>query len=197
MTSHGPIICWGAISLVANLNPPEGGTVLEMGCGTGRNLVRVAQRYGGSRIYGFDISDEMLVSAGNAVERNGLLKQVQLAQGDAVTFSGANSFGVPRYDRIYFSYTLSMIPDWTGAIRNGVSLLAPGGELHVVDFGGCGKLPSLFRKALYGWLKKFHVTPRTELLSFAEQLAGQYGLQADYSTSHRGYAQHLVLKHGG
>ena len=34
------------------------------------------------------------------------------------------------------SYSLSMIPDWRGVLQAGLSRLAPGGRLHVVDFGG-------------------------------------------------------------
>ena len=44
-------------------------------------------------------------------------------------------FGIERFDRVFFSYTLSMIPDWRGALTKGASLLTPGGKLQFVDFG--------------------------------------------------------------
>jgi trans-aconitate methyltransferase len=37
--------------------------VLELGCGTGRNLDRIARRWPGMRLHGIDISREMLASA--------------------------------------------------------------------------------------------------------------------------------------
>jgi len=42
--------------LLDELRPPMGGTVLEIGCGTGRNLILAARRYPSARLYGFDIS---------------------------------------------------------------------------------------------------------------------------------------------
>jgi S-adenosylmethionine-diacylgycerolhomoserine-N-methlytransferase len=38
-----------------------------------------------------------------------------------------------------------------------LSLLAPGGELHIVDFGGQKRLPGVFRALLRRWLALFHV----------------------------------------
>lgn len=184
----------GRDQLVMQLAPPAGGTVLELGCGTGRNLVQVARTYGSISLYGADISDAMLATAGKAIERNGLLGRVRLAQGDAVNFNGSHSFGVAQFDRVYFSYTLSMIPDWQGAIQNALSLLRPDGELHIVDFGGCEALPSTFRRTLYTWLEQFHVEPRMALEQVSHELASLHQLALKYTPSHRGYAQHVTLK---
>ena len=57
---------FGRDRLIDGLAVPKGGTVLEAACGTGRNLKRVAHRYPDARLYGFDISREMLVSARGA-----------------------------------------------------------------------------------------------------------------------------------
>jgi S-adenosylmethionine-diacylgycerolhomoserine-N-methlytransferase len=37
-------------------------------------------------------------------------------------------------DRVFLSYSLTMIPDWEAAIANAVSMLKPDGRLGVVDF---------------------------------------------------------------
>jgi S-adenosylmethionine-diacylgycerolhomoserine-N-methlytransferase len=177
---------------IAALKPPLGGSVLEIGCGTGRNLIQLARRYPEACIYGVDISDEMLVSAANAVEREGLRYRVKLAQGDATTFDGA-AFGKPVYDRVLFSYTLSMIPDWQQALKTATDRLAPKGELHVVDFGPCSGLPNMTKVFLHAWLKRFHVTPRASLFAAFEQLAETQQMTCQNSLSHRGYAQHAVL----
>ena len=144
------------------------------------------------QIYGLDISDEMLVTAANTVERQGLRHRVKLAQGDATTFDG-KSFGKLDYDRVLFSYTLSMIPDWLKAMHTAADRLAPGGELHIVDFGPCTDLPSLAKSFLYGWLNRFHVSPRLSLFSASEELAITRNMACNTALSHRGYAQHVVV----
>jgi S-adenosylmethionine-diacylgycerolhomoserine-N-methlytransferase len=183
----------GRDELITNLKVPDRASVLEIGCGTGRNLVRIARTYPLARVHGIDISDEMLIHAGKAVHGHGLVQRMKLAQGDAVTFRSERSFGAKSFDRICLSYTLSMIPDWKGVLENAVSHLSPGGELHIVDFGSCRGLPGFFRTGLTVWLGRFHVTARADLVSFAEQLAARHGLQLSEHSSHRGYAQHVVL----
>lgn len=37
-------------------------------------------------------------------------------------------------DYVYFSYSLTMIPDWVRALNNALTMLKPGGTLGVVDF---------------------------------------------------------------
>lgn len=148
----------GRDTLIAELEPPEGGTVLEVACGTGRNLHRIGQRWQGRRLYGLDISGEMLTSA-----RAKLESSVQLAQADACDFDPEALFGVQNFDRIVLSYSLSMIPDWQGAVHEAVRHLAPGGSVHMVDFGTQARLPALFRKGLRAWLANFHVVPRDDL----------------------------------
>jgi S-adenosylmethionine-diacylgycerolhomoserine-N-methlytransferase len=177
---------------IAALKPPAGGTVLEVGCGTGRNLIQLARHYPEATIYGVDISDEMLVTAANAVAREELQHRVKLAQGDATTFDGT-AFGKTTYDRVLFSYTLSMIPDWKLALHTASQRLARAGELHVVDFGPCNGLPDMTKTLLYAWLKSFHVSPRASLFSTVEQLARSQGMSNQNSITHRGYAQHSVL----
>jgi S-adenosylmethionine-diacylgycerolhomoserine-N-methlytransferase len=181
---------------IAALKPPAGGSVLEIGCGTGRNLIQLAKHYPDAQIYGVDISDEMLVSAATAVERQGLRQRIKLAQADATTFNGL-AFSKPQYDRVLFSYTISMIPEWQQALQTASNLLSANGQLHVVDFGSCGGLPVAAKSALYAWLKRFHVTPRTSLFETVETLARAQQKTFQNSFSHRGYAQHAVLFNRG
>lgn len=182
----------GRDQMIGRLHVPAGGSVLEIGCGTGRNLLRVAERYPGCKLFGIDISDEMLKTACVALGRHGSLG-VLLAQADATALDAGKTLGRNQFDRVYFSYTLSMVPEWSKALQHAATLLAPGGELHVVDFGSCDGLPRLFKKSLYGWLKAFHVTPREDLASVGREIAQANGLIAETVRSHRGYAVHLRL----
>ena len=104
-----------------------------------------------------------------------------------------NRWGTVRFDRIVFTYTLSMIPDWQSALAHAAAQLAPNGELHIVDFGTCEGLPVVAKQALYRWLKAFHVTPRQTMRDVIARLAAEAGCTAETWSSHRGYAVHARL----
>lgn len=177
----------GRDRMIEALDVPPDGTVLEIGCGTGRNLIAAGRRYPGAHLFGFDISAEMLKTARRNVERSGL--DVRLAEGDACLFDPETAFGAARFDRVYFSYTLSMIPDWTAALAHGLTLVKDGGHLSVVDFGFCEHLGSPVRTLLHGWLSLFHVAPRANLEDEMTRLAKANGRTLKFERPARGYAQ--------
>src|SRR5438128_1874155 len=142
----------GRDRLIATLAPPPAGHVLEVGCGTARNLIAVARRYPGTTCYGVDVSRHMLATARAHVERAGLTRRIVLGEGDAADFDARRLFGRPDFDRIFFSYSLSMIPSWSRSLEHSAGMLAPGGSLQVVDFGQQEGLPRWFRAALVGWI---------------------------------------------
>lgn len=178
----------GRDELIAGLAPPPRGRVLEIACGTGRNLDHAGRRYPDAALFGLDISEEMLRSA-----RAKLGHRVELAAGDACGFDPVALYGVATFDRVMISYGLSMIPDWEQALVAATSRLAPGGQLHLVDFHDQAGLPRWFRAGLRAWLARFHVTPRTGLRPALERLAADSGGRADWRTVWRGYAQIAVL----
>jgi S-adenosylmethionine-diacylgycerolhomoserine-N-methlytransferase len=96
-----------------------------------------------------------------------------LAQGDATAFGALALFGRGEFDRVILSYALSMIPDWKAALEQAASILAPGGQLQVVDFGDLAGLPRPLRAALRAWLRWFHVTPRPDLADHCASLAAR------------------------
>ena len=178
----------GRDRLIAELDPPAGGSVLEIGCGTGRNLVAVGRRYPGVRLYGVDISAEMLTSARKSIARAGMEDRTLLAEGDAADFDPAALFGQATFDRVFISYALSMIPDWQGALKQAAQCVAPGGRLDIVDFGQQDALPKLWRSGLFAWLAKFHVAPRADLGPTLAKLADQIGSAGHCRSLYRGYA---------
>ena len=183
----------GRDRLIEELDPPPGGSVLEVACGTGRNLVKAAHRYPEARFYGFDISSAMLDTARATIDRHGLGDRVVVASGDATDFSGAQLFGVRQFDRVFVSYSLSMIPPWRAALRQAYAAVAPGGRLHIVDFGDQAQLPVWFRIGLRTWLPKFSVSPRAELETELAALAAETGAQHSFRRMFRDYAQAAVL----
>jgi S-adenosylmethionine-diacylgycerolhomoserine-N-methlytransferase len=183
----------GRDRLIRRLDPPAGSRVLEIGCGTARNLIVAAKRYPQARCYGFDISDQMLETARKSVARKGLGERVTLAQGDAGAFDTQALFGLPQVDRVFMSYTLSMIPPWQEAIELGARCLAPGGSLHIIDFGQYERLPGFARRWHFKSLNDFHVFPRRELPAVLRRIAGEQGLAMEFTPLYRGYAWSATL----
>lgn len=178
----------GRDGLIADLSPPPGGTVLEIGCGTGRNLIAVGKAWPQARLCGVDISDAMLDTARGSVAKAGMGARVALAQGDACGFDPTALFGQATFDRVFISYALSMIPDWEAALTQAALCVAPGGRLEVVDFGQQEGWPSLWKRGLFGWLAQFHVSPRRELDAAIEDVAQVIGGRAHSRALYRGYA---------
>ena len=149
---------FGRDRLIAQLDCREGMSVLELGCGTGRNLAKIGRHWPGTRLYGLDISSEMLKSASARLGQG-----AALARGDATRFDAQELFERTHFDRVVLSFALSMIPQWRQVIAQALDVLAPGGSLHIVDFSDSTGLPMPLRGALLAWLDHFHVTPRLEL----------------------------------
>lgn len=183
----------GRDTLVDGLKPPLNGRVLEVGCGTGRNLIIAAQQYSQARFYGFDISQMMLDTARANVAKAGLSQRITLAAGDASAFSSQALFGVPAFERVYISYAVSMIPPWQPALVQSYEAVIAGGSLHVVDFGQQAQLPRWFRAGLHGWLAKFSVEPRAGLEAELSGLAKAKGGALTFQHLYRDYAQLGVL----
>ena len=179
---------FGRDTLIAGLAAKPGMGVLEIACGTGRNLAKIGQKWPENRLYGLDISEEMLKSA-----RAALGETAVLGQGDACCFNPHEVLGEAQFDRIVLSYSLSMIPDWRGALDHAASLLSPEGELHIVDFGDLRGLPRLAASGLRGWLAKFHVAPRDDLPQAAQAIAHARGLMLTSRYGPMNYYQLHVL----
>ena len=172
----------GRDRLVRELAAQPGQTVVEIGCGTARNLIRIAERYPGVKLYGLDASREMLRTAEDSIARAKLSGRIALKHGLAEDVT-PRFFGLDEpFDHAIFSYSLSMIPDWRAALRAAASGVRGGGRVHVVDFGDQRALWPIARRGLRGWLSLFHVTPRDELLGALEGDGGR----------HDGYALHVL-----
>mgnify|MGYP001235089065 CR=1 FL=1 len=184
----------GRIRLIENLRPAAGGRILEIGCGTAWNLIRAARTYPDVELYGFDVSSAMLQTAGDNILASDLEARINLSNGDATTFDAGVLFGVASFDRVVMSYTLSMIPDWPQVIAQAFEHVAPGGEIHIVDFGDFAGLPAIARAGLRAWLARFDVTPRLTLEAELHLLNSSRGWQVEVARPYRGYSQYAVIK---
>ena len=132
--------------------------ILEVGCGTGRNLRKLCGLYPRAKVTGLDLSEDMLRVA----------RRKLAAYGQRVTWVQraytARACGPEPFDLVLFSYSLSMFnPGWQEAVIAAVADLADGGCLGVVDFHS-SRLP-WFRN----WMQVNHVRMEEHLLPFLQQ----------------------------
>lgn len=183
----------GRKHLIAELRPQPDESVLEIGCGTAWNLAQLARSYPRAQLCGVDISAAMLETARTSLARKGLAHRITLRQGDATSFDSGALFGRANHDRVIISYALSMIPCWREALDHAAGMLAPGGSLHIVDFGQCEQLPGAFKRGLFAFLGHYSVTPRPELAACCREAAERHGLAHHFEPLYRGYSHYAVL----
>ncbi len=141
----------GRRELIAALQPAPGQWLVELGGGTGRNLDFLGARL--DTLARFDLVDlcpSLLAQARlRAAQWPGI---VRVHEADATRFR-PDADGRQVADCVYFSYSLSMIPDWRRALRNALRMLKPGGLIGVVDFYVSAKEPPPGRQR-HGWLQR-------------------------------------------
>jgi ubiquinone/menaquinone biosynthesis C-methylase UbiE len=106
--------------------------VLEIGCGTGRNLPFLSRAVGPQgRVYGVDLSTGMLARARELCQRNDW-RNVELIEGDAAQYRAP----VPL-DGVMFGLSYNTMPHHLTVLREAWDQLRPGGRLVIMD----AKLP--------------------------------------------------------
>ena len=155
---------------IRDLDLKPGETLVELGCGTARNLIQIHKRYPEAKLYGVEISREMLATADNKLNSPRLRDAIKLHLGPAEKLDPAD-FGLESFDRVLFSYSLSMMPTWDQALDAALEHLTPEGRVHIVDFWDQQKLPGFFRGSLKWFLSMFHVYHRPELIEWLEARA--------------------------
>jgi S-adenosylmethionine-diacylgycerolhomoserine-N-methlytransferase len=166
------MILHGRRRAVDRLQLRRDSNVLEVGCGTGLNFRFVLERLDPQRgrLTGLDFSADMLHIAERRVKSRGW-HNVELVQADA------SQMGLGRtFDGVLFSYSLTMIPDWRGALDRAAEHLEPGGRVVVLDFytfRGWGPLAPVMRT----WLKLNHVETRG---AYVEAMRERFGNVDEY-----------------
>jgi S-adenosylmethionine-diacylgycerolhomoserine-N-methlytransferase len=161
----------GRDRLLREMELAPGDRVLEIGCGTARNLIKLARLRPDLRCFGLDVSTEMLATATAQVKSRRLQNRITLALCFAEQLDYAKTFQLSApFDAAFFSYSLSMIPTFQQAIDAALANLKRGGAIYVVDFWDQGEWPGWFRFVLKAWLDLFHVHYRPELLEYLREL---------------------------
>jgi len=126
--------------------------VLEVGCGTGRNLVELARLFPAARLTGLDLSSAMLERAEQRTAQ--FASRVNLLQG---RYDGP-VYSAPTFDLVLFSYSLTMFnPGFDLAIDSAARDLVHGGRIAVVDFHDSPS--TLFER----WVAVNHVCAKGQL----------------------------------
>jgi ubiquinone/menaquinone biosynthesis C-methylase UbiE len=117
---------------VSRLDLRPGEHVLEIGCGTGRNLPFLSKAVGPhGRVYGVDLSPGMLARARTLCDRN-QWRNVELIESDA-----ANYRAPAPLDGVMFGLSYNTMPHHLLVLREAWAQLRPGGRLVIMD----AKLP--------------------------------------------------------
>ncbi len=187
----------GRDNLIDNLGAKDGENICEVGCGTARNLIKIAKKYPDANFYGLDASDEMLKTARGNLDGAGLLDKIMLKQAYSQNFNPDELFGLDKpLDKIVFSYALSIIPPWKESIDHALELLPSGGEIHIVDFGSQKDLPKAFRSLLFWWLRLFHVYHKPEILEYLVELENSGKGSLEVTHMYKKYAYRAVFRKG-
>ena len=135
--------------LLQEMNPPAGAHILDVGCGTGASCRQILDAVPDSRVWGLDISPEMLELARSVL---GDSERLDLVEGDGAQL--ATYFNI-QFDTIVYSASVFLIPDFQESLRQAQSLLKSGGAVGLT-----------FMQGLYG-------ADGTNLVAEADQKAKQ------------------------
>lgn len=111
--------------------PPDGAAVLDVGCGTGELLARLAERYPQATFTGIDLEESHLQRAAARCAAFG--DRVHLQRGDAM----ALPFGDATFDLVVCRHLLQAVPSAPQVLAEIRRVLRPGGRMHLIaeDYG--------------------------------------------------------------
>jgi demethylmenaquinone methyltransferase/2-methoxy-6-polyprenyl-1,4-benzoquinol methylase len=112
--------------------------MLEIGFGTGHILAELANAVGPTgKVFGIDISENMLDHARGVLSNKGLIDRVSLDCGDAESLP----YGDDSLDGIFMCFTLELFdtPDIPKVLAECMRVLRPGGRIVVVAVSKEGK----------------------------------------------------------
>lgn len=136
--------------VAASLTPYR---ILEVGCGTGTNLLHLGRLFPLAELWGVDLSADMLAVTGKKLQKVGhRLTLIQSSYDRPVAQASP-------FDLVVFSYALTMFnPGWELALKAASLDLSPQGTIAIVDFHDSAS--KTFRK----WMGINHVRMDGHLL---------------------------------
>ena len=149
------------INWVEEIIQPQ--TILEVGCGTGTNLLTLAKRFPHAKISGIDLSKDMLSIARKKLQQENH-EHINLIEKRYDTPLLDQSGERATFDLVLFSYALTMFnPGWEIAIKTAREQLSENGIIAIVDFHD-SRFDS-FRR----WMRVNHVRIEGHLRPFLDK----------------------------
>jgi ubiquinone/menaquinone biosynthesis C-methylase UbiE len=121
----------------------RGGEILDVGTGTARIPIALAQIDTQARILALDLSDTMLAQAEVNIAASGLGSRIRTYQGDAKAL--LDSFGQGIFEGVISNTIIHHIPEPLPALDTMARLVARGGTLMVRDLTRPGSLDDIRR----------------------------------------------------
>lgn len=131
----------------------EGDTVLDIGSGSGTDVLFASLRVGPKgKVFGLDITDAMIEKARANIEKMGA-KNVKILKGNATEIPLDDA----SVDVVTSNGVLNLVPDKTKAFREVYRVLKPGGKIQISDIvvqnnvqKVCGLIPQLWADCIGG-----------------------------------------------
>ncbi|MFI5180182.1 MAG: arsenite methyltransferase [Thermoanaerobaculia bacterium] len=139
----------GNPTALAELKPGE--TVLDLGSGGGIDVLLSARRVGPSgKVYGLDMTDEMLELARENQRKSGI-RNVEFLKGELEEIPLPSG----SVDVIISNCVINLSADKGRALQEAFRVLRPGGRFAVSDVVVRGEMPAAIRKSVELWIGCF------------------------------------------
>ena len=130
-------------ALMKELSPQEGMRVLDVGCGTGDTVLKIAKRVGPTgKAVGIDFSPEAITKAEMKAQGSGLEDVVEFRLADAENLP----FEEGSFDAVISECVLSLVPEKSKALKEKVRVLKSGGKVVMHDVIAWSPMPKAIRE---------------------------------------------------
>jgi ubiquinone/menaquinone biosynthesis C-methylase UbiE len=136
----------GNPTALAQLNPGE--TVLDLGSGGGIDVLLSAKRVGPTgKVYGLDMTDEMLALANENMRKAGV-ENVEFLKGEIEHIPLPDN----SVDVVISNCVINLSADKDRVLREALRVLKPGGRFAVSDVVTRGAMPTEIRQSVLLWV---------------------------------------------